>query len=962
MAAEPLTIALILEATDNASEWIDRVRENVESLAEAADAASKAVADGADQMTTALEGTDEASTATADAIERQAAISDQAAASMQALTDSITELTAATERQTLATTSLGEKAAATSTSMASLNKAANYLGLAFLGAAAIGIKMAMDFQKSTATLEGNADITANAANRIGNAFLNAGGQTEFTANQMMQAFAPVAGAFVNLYGRALDVKQSMDVMNASMTLAEASGTDLTSATAAVTNVMTAFHLSVTQAAGAANTLYNSSRLLGVSNDTLATSIQRLEPKIAGSGISLVQLTGFMDEFSKSAGNGRTAVRLAGTMIQGLVSPSSSAAQELAILGINVDNSKGKFIGLNTMVAKLHDALAKLPATSNLVREAQTAYRLEMEKASLATGPQTTLVKSQISALSSQISALGDTTKALSQSSVMTALFGKNSALATQLIAEGLPTLQASEAAVAKQGTAAKAAAIQQKTFEGMLKKVKSAAEALFIKLGQHLLPVMVRMAQDAIKIVDAIIKWTDGHKTLTKFIVGTMVALVGLIKLIEIATALTKAYAAAQVLLDAAMDANPFGLVIAAIALLVGEIILLVKYWRQIYDAGIDTRIALEKAWDDVATWFNNNIIQPIVGFFKTMWDDIYNAGVVTHVAIVNAWNDVASWFDSEVIQPIERFFTGLWNGITAAAKDTWNAVVDVWDVVSSWFNSNVIQPIVELFVNLWKGVSTGAVDSWHAIETAWDVVSSWFDSEVIEPVERFFVAMWDDVVTAARTAWHDILSVWDAVSSWFDSNVIHPIEAFFDALWGLIETGATSAWNGIARVWDAVSSWFDTTIIQPIESFFSTLWQDIVNGATDAVDKIESAFKGVGNFLNTVSGGLIGDFGKVLGLATGGIVNSPTLAVVGEAGPEMVIPLSNIPGGAASLGGGGVSPLPSLGSSGGNTIIQVNVTLAGQVYGSLDQLANALGRQLATITVPGAGTRLTTR
>jgi hypothetical protein len=96
--------------------------------------------------------------------------------------------------------------------------------------------------------------------------------------------------------------------------------------------------------------------------------------------------------------------------------------------------------------------------------------------------------------------------------------------------------------------------------------------------------------------------------------------------------------------------------------------------------------------------------------------------------------------------------------------------------------------------------------------------------------------------------------------------------------------------------------------------------------------------------------------------LASGGIVTSPTLAVVGEAGPEMVLPLSNLPGGAASLTGG-VSPLPSLsgsGSGGGQTIV-VNVTMAGQVYGSLDAMANALGRQLATVTLPQAGTRIKT-
>ena len=40
---------------------------------------------------------------------------------------------------------------------------------------------------------------------------------------------------------------------------------------------------------------------------------------------------------------------------------------------------------------------------------------------------------------------------------------------------------------------------------------------------------------------------------------------------------------------------------------------------------------------------------------------------------------------------------------------------------------------------------------------------------------------------------------------------------------------------------------------------------------------------------------------GTVLPLATGGIVTSPTLSLIGEAGPEAVIPLSKM----GSMGGG---------------------------------------------------------
>ncbi len=47
-----------------------------------------------------------------------------------------------------------------------------------------------------------------------------------------------------------------------------------------------------------------------------------------------------------------------------------------------------------------------------------------------------------------------------------------------------------------------------------------------------------------------------------------------------------------------------------------------------------------------------------------------------------------------------------------------------------------------------------------------------------------------------------------------------------------------------------------------------------------------------------TGTGGLVGALGKILGLAEGGVVRRPTFAMIGERGPEAVIPLSMFAGG----------------------------------------------------------------
>ena len=89
---------------------------------------------------------------------------------------------------------------------------------------------------------------------------------------------------------------------------------------------------------------------------------------------------------------------------------------------------------------------------------------------------------------------------------------------------------------------------------------------------------------------------------------------------------------------------------------------------------------------------------------------------------------------------------------------------------------------------------------------------------------------------------------------------------------------------------------------------------------------------------------GLKGSLGKfnlgginIPGFADGGVVTSPTLAMVGEAGPEAIIPLSqmgNMGGGITVNVNGGISTSAQIGQAVYNSLIQYK-----QVYGNLSAL-----------------------
>ena len=133
-----------------------------------------------------------------------------------------------------------------------------------------------------------------------------------------------------------------------------------------------------------------------------------------------------------------------------------------------------------------------------------------------------------------------------------------------------------------------------------------------------------------------------------------------------------------------------------------------------------------------------------------------------------------------------------------------------------------------------------------------------------------------------------------------------------------------TDVWNGMKTIAKDAWDWINNNVIQPMIKEIQHLI-DMWNNSP------------LGKSVNSVAGAIGGAASSVMNfvgthLAEGGLVTSPTIALVGEAGPEAVIPLSMLGSGSA-LGGG----------QGGG----INVYITGTVQSTADQ-AKALGDAIA--------------
>lgn len=274
----------------------------------------------------------------------------------------------------------------------------------------------------------------------------------------------------------------------------------------------------------------------------------------------------------------------------------------------------------------------------------------------------------------------------------------------------------------------------------------------------------------------------------------------------------------------AALPAVIVGAIVAAVA----TIIVVVKdNWNTVCEL-----------FSTVGEWFNGNVIEPVVSFFKDMWKTISGFFGSLWKDIVTVWQGASKWFSSTVIEPIVGFFKGFATRAQQIFQGVWIIIQAIWIVASSWFNNNVITPISNLFNFLKTLIQTTIQTAKDFVFSTWQGVASWFSGTVIQPISNFFNMLKAGITSALSTAKNFVISTWQSVAGWFNGNVISPITNCFN----IMKNGITSAFNYV--------------------------WSSIKGGVTGAMNYVISKIENGVNFVVSGINSLLRGFNKVVSMA----------------------------------------------------------------------------------------------
>lgn len=309
-----------------------------------------------------------------------------------------------------------------------------------------------------------------------------------------------------------------------------------------------------------------------------------------------------------------------------------------------------------------------------------------------------------------------------------------------------------------------------------------------------------------------------------------------------------------------------FAWLITIINVLLSALKGLFGYWKGAFEVltGLITGDSdlIKKGFDDMLgaiTGCINDILGDFEGFAQNVIE-IFNP-VITFIQ--ELWGGLSAWFDENVIQPIIDYFKPVEDSVGNIFDSLWCVIVGIWVTAAEWFDKTVVQPAINFFRPIVDTVSGFFSDIWDDVVSVWNSAASWFDTNVIQPVTGFFEEVWTNVSGFFSSLWNDVCAVWQDASQWFNDNVITPIA---DAFGGIVDS-VKSAFNSVL---DTIESAINN-ILKGLNSFIDKLDEFGEKGA----ETLGQSYTSLPKF-GTIS---------IPRLAKGGFVeaNTPQLALIGD-------------------------------------------------------------------------------
>lgn len=593
------------------------------------------------------------------------------------------------------------------------------------GLAASSVNLEKKFSQTMNMIGANTNTPKKGLAELQKLALDLGASTSFSANEAADAMLELSKS-----GLSPATIQS-GALAGTLQLAAAGGTSLESAATIASNALNTFNLKGKDMASISAALAGGANASTASVESLGQALSQVGPGAKNAGLDLNDTVGVLAAFDNAGIKGSDAGTSLKTMLTRLVPQTKAARTAMKDLGLKFTDAHGAFLPITDIAQQLQDKMSGLSQAERTTAmstifgsDATRAATVLMEEGSKGVGKYIKATKDKGAAEKAANARMSGTAGALERLSGSWETFrlqlGLKIAPVVQLVSDKLGGL------LDWLGRNTPAVMI----FVGVLTAFAAGVLALNVALK------VGKAIQTAWSVVTGIA--TGVTKAFQAACIGTRIQLALMATRTAIVTGLTKAWtvatkvaAVAQRVLNAVMKANPIGLIITAVTVLVGVLVWFftkTKLGKKIIEVawrGIKTAIKAVADWWTKTAWPN---IKKAIDLMKlgfriakekiaNAWAGIKSAVKTVATWITERWNTMVTFF-KKIPGRIKSAFGNGWNFLKERAA----AVVGsyskggggvkglLWNIVN-FIKNTLPNKIKTAAKNIWSGLVGNALD-----------------------------------------------------------------------------------------------------------------------------------------------------------------------------------------------------------------------------------------------------------
>lgn len=690
-----------------------------------------------------------------------------------------------------AATALGKVDKASQDAERGVTKAGNVAGAAGLAIAAgiaVAVNSAANFEQRMSAVKAVSGATGAEMSKLSSLALQLGKDTAFSATDAASAIEELVKAGISV----------PDVMNgaaqATVALAAAGEVALPQAAELAANAMNAFNLSAQEMPKVADLIAGAANASAIDVSQFGQSLQQVGAVANLAGVSFDDTAAAIALLGNAGIKGSDAGTSLKTMFQNLIPTTEKQKDLFKELGLATEDGSNKFF----------DAQGNMKSLADVSQVLQNSLKGMSKEQKLAT---------------------------------LETLFGSDAIRGAAILADegaaGFDKMAKSMGKVTAEGVAAE----RMDNIKGSLEQLKGSLETAGIAVGTVLLPALrklvdgltsvlnkfLELSPETQKMILTSIAVAGGFLLFASAALKIGAAIKGLVGFIKLAGGAMKA-------LNLIFAANPIGLIIIAIGLLVLGIILLWKRSETFRNIVLGVFNAVKTAAMAVANFFKG----PFLDFFQAAWDGI-KAG----------------------LSAVKDFFVSVWNGIKAAVSFVFAAImavikfhIAVWTAIIKT-GLAIIMAVWNTFWGLFGGIIKAAWDLIVAIlKLGWVIIKGLFIVQM-RALQALWSAVWGAIVAVATAVWNTIKGV--------ITRGVNAVKSVLTAVWNAISNTNRAIWNGIkaaiAAVWAVIGPTV-TRAVNSVKSAITSAWNTVKSITTSAWNGIKNAIRSaIDGFMSLVRG-----------------------------------------------------------------------------------------------------------